>query len=79
MHMLMLRTQTHIFPLCYLRISVIVHMQCRLNKHFEQKNKRGVVEGGGFSLKSTNKSQLVFDQITMSESLISHQFFQVKC
>lgn len=27
------------FLLCYLRTAVIVHMQCRLSKHGEQKNK----------------------------------------
>ena len=32
------------FPLCYLRIPVIVHMQRRLSKHDEQKNK---LEWGG--------------------------------
>lgn len=43
-------TKTY-FPLCYLRISVIVHMQCRLNKHVEQKQTgEGGVEGEGVLL-----------------------------
>ncbi len=42
------------FPLCYLRIPVIVHMQCRLSKHVEQKTQTG---GGGFCLISTNKKK----------------------
>ena len=39
------------FSACYLRIPVIVHMQRRLSKHGEQKNKLEVgVDGGGVLL-----------------------------
>lgn len=47
------------FTLCYLRISVIVHMQRRLSKHAEQKKQMGVVEV--LSLIGTDKSPPDFD------------------
>lgn len=44
LHMLTLWTQTNIFPLCYLRMPVILHMQSRLSKHVT-KNGGWLLEG----------------------------------
>ena len=43
LHMLTMWTQTNIFPLCYLRMRVIAHMQLRLSQYAK---KTGVVVGG---------------------------------